>query len=95
MKSLNVEILMGHSTGLADNYYRIPENDMVSEYLKAVPSLSVYQSPIIVSNETITNLQDYMFKFKIEVLGMIKQKHVNLHMIIYFKNSKYGRSIFQ
>ncbi len=77
MKSLNVEILMGHSTGLADNYYRIPENDMVTEYLKAVPSLSVYQSPIAVSNETITNLQDDMFKFKIEVLGMIKDLQKN------------------
>ena len=80
MKSLNVETLMGHSTGLADNYYRITENDMVSEYLKAVPSLSVYQSPITVSSETITNLQDDMFKFKIEVLGMIKdlQKSGNM-----------------
>jgi integrase len=72
MKSLNVEILMGHSTGLADNYYRIPENDMLSEYLKAIPSLSVYQSPTTVSSETIIKIQDDMFKFKIEVLGMIK-----------------------
>ena len=63
---------MGHSTGLADNYYRIPENDMLSEYLKAIPSLSVYQSPTTVSSETITKIQDDMFKFKIEVLGMIK-----------------------
>jgi len=71
MKSLHVEILMGHSTGLADNYYRIPEDELLSEYLKAVPSLSIYQSPLTTSNDTIKKLHDDMFKFKIDVLGMI------------------------
>jgi hypothetical protein len=72
MKSLNVEILMGHSTGFADNYYRIPENDMVSEYLKAVPSLSVYQSPITVSNQTIKDIQKEMMKIKFDLLTVIE-----------------------
>ena len=71
MKSLNVEILMGHSTGLADNYYRIPENDMVSEYLKAVPSLSVYQSPVTVNTETISNLQNDMMGIKFDFITII------------------------
>lgn len=72
MKSLNVEILMGHSTGLADNYYRIPENDMVSEYLKAVPSLSVYESPLTISDGTIKNLQQDVSLLKNEMEGLKK-----------------------
>lgn len=47
MKSLHVEMLMGHSTGLADNYYRIPEKELLDEYLKAVPDLSVWRSPVV------------------------------------------------
>ena len=41
MKSLHVEILMGHLTGLADNYYRISEQELLEEYLKAVDDLSL------------------------------------------------------
>jgi integrase len=41
MKSLHVEMLMGHNTGLARNYYRPNENEILSEYLKAIPYLTI------------------------------------------------------
>jgi hypothetical protein len=41
MKPINVEILMSHSTGVSDSYYRPRENDLLEDYLKAVPLLSV------------------------------------------------------
>ena len=41
MNSLNVEKLMGHSIGISDHYYRPLEEDLVSDYLKAVPSLII------------------------------------------------------
>ena len=44
MKSLHVEILMGHSTGLARNYYRITEKELLEEYVKAIQNLSIYES---------------------------------------------------
>ncbi len=72
MKSLHVEILMGHSTGLADNYYRISEDDLLSEYLKAVPVLSVYQSPLAISDDTIKNIQQEVSKIKYEFDGLKK-----------------------
>ncbi|MGI0016354.1 MAG: hypothetical protein ACREBU_23280, partial [Nitrososphaera sp.] len=42
MKSLHVEILMGHSLGLGDNYYRVSEQDLLEEYQKAIPRLSLF-----------------------------------------------------
>jgi len=72
MKSINVERCMGHSLGLGDNYYRISDDDLLSEYLKGVPSLSVYESPITVSNDAIKNLQKEMMRVKVDVLTLIE-----------------------
>lgn len=41
MKPINVEILMGHSTGVSDSYYKPTEHDLLTDYLKAVPLLQV------------------------------------------------------
>lgn len=57
MKSLHVEMLMGHTTGLADSYYRQEEKELLEEYLKAVPDLTLLgPSPLPVS-ETIEDLK--------------------------------------
>ena len=34
MKSINIEILMGHSIGISDSYYRITEDDLQKDYQK-------------------------------------------------------------
>lgn len=44
MKSLNVETLMGHSTGVTDSYYRPSEQDLLEDYLKAVPLLTIAEA---------------------------------------------------
>ncbi len=41
MKPINVENLMGHSTGKSEPYYRPTENDLLQDYLKCVNALSV------------------------------------------------------
>jgi integrase len=41
MKPINVEILMGHSVGISDSYYRPTENELLQDYLKALDMLSV------------------------------------------------------
>ena len=41
MKPINVEILMGHSTGISDSYYRPNENELLNDYLKAIPELTI------------------------------------------------------
>ena len=41
MRPINVEILMGHSTGVSDSYYRPNENELLSDYQNAIPELTV------------------------------------------------------
>jgi len=42
MKSLNVEMLMGHDIGLADSYYKPSEQELLEDYIKAVDLLSIH-----------------------------------------------------
>jgi hypothetical protein len=41
MKPINVEILMGHSVGLSDSYYRATESELLEDYLKAIDLLTI------------------------------------------------------
>jgi hypothetical protein len=41
MKSLNVEILMGHDIGLADSYYKPSEEELLADYIKSVDLLTI------------------------------------------------------
>ncbi len=41
MKPINVEILMSHSVGISDSYYRPREQDLLEDYLKAAPLLTI------------------------------------------------------
>lgn len=44
MKTLHVEMLLGHDTGLKESYHRPKEEEMLSDYLKAVPDLTISES---------------------------------------------------
>ena len=41
MKPINIEVLMGHSTGISDSYYRATEIELLEDYLKAVDFLTI------------------------------------------------------
>jgi hypothetical protein len=41
MKPINVEILMGHSVGISDSYYRPTENELLQDYLRATDALTI------------------------------------------------------
>jgi len=41
MKPANVEILMGHSLGVSDSYYKVTEGQLLADYVKAIPLLTV------------------------------------------------------
>ncbi|MGD1055743.1 MAG: hypothetical protein ABR867_06645, partial [Nitrososphaerales archaeon] len=43
MKTMNVEVLMGHNIGLAESYYRPTEQDLLNDYAKAVPELTILE----------------------------------------------------
>ena len=41
MKSINIEVLMSHSIGISDSYYKITEDELLTEYLKTVKHLTL------------------------------------------------------
>ena len=41
MRPINIEILMNHSTGISDSYYRATENELLEDYLVAVDLLTI------------------------------------------------------
>jgi hypothetical protein len=41
MKPINVEIMMGHSIGISASYYRPLQGEVLEDYLKAVPLLTL------------------------------------------------------
>lgn len=44
MKSLHVEMLMGHNVGLAENYYRPNEKELLEDFVKAIPDLTIAET---------------------------------------------------
>jgi integrase len=41
MKPINIEILMGHSVGISDSYYRPTEKELLQDYLRVTDALTV------------------------------------------------------
>ncbi len=52
MNSLNVGKMMGHRVGLDPNYYRPIEQELLADYLRAVPVLTIN------SDQNIENLKE-------------------------------------
>jgi integrase len=50
MKPINIEKLMGHSTGISDSYYRATENELLADYLKIMDQIAITTESIL-SNE--------------------------------------------
>ena len=41
MKPINIEKLLSHYTGISDSYYRVTEQELLDDYLKAMDSLTI------------------------------------------------------
>ena len=41
MKPINIELLLSHSVGISNSYYRPTENDILKDYLKICDFLSI------------------------------------------------------
>jgi len=70
MKSINIETLMNHSIGISDSYYRVTEDELLQEYIKAVDHLTFdtgYKLQEQVEELTEkTKDNDYMIKAKLQ-----------------------------
>lgn len=63
MKSINIEILMGHSIGISDSYYKITEDELLVEYLKAVKHLAISKENLLQNqvSEVVLKNQQYVY----------------------------------
>jgi integrase/recombinase XerD len=77
------EMLLGHKIGLAGVYYKPTVRDMLNEYLKAVPLLTIsdeerlkfkLEERIQIERTQLENLQQQFDKFRSEVNAMKQRK---------------------
>lgn len=73
MKSLHVEMLMGHNVGLAENYYRPTEAELLKDYLKAVPDLTILEKAPSVPGERLEELEKESIALRKEVQEIKEQ----------------------
>jgi hypothetical protein len=57
MKSINVEILMGHTIGVSDSYYKPSEKEFLEDYLKAICLLTIDNNQQVLEKQ-ITELKE-------------------------------------
>ena len=71
MKPINVEISMGHDIGISSSYYKPTEREVLDDYVKAIPLLTIYGNTSILQKQVEelaerTNSNDYLLKAKLQ-----------------------------
>jgi hypothetical protein len=70
MRSINVEMLMGHSIGISDSYYRPMEDELLDDYLKVIPLLTITDEHRLQDQVNELSLKtkdnDYIVKAKLQ-----------------------------
>lgn len=71
MKPINVEITMGHDIGISSSYYKPTERDVLDDYIKAIPLLTISGNSSILQKQVEelaekTNSNDYLLKAKLQ-----------------------------
>jgi hypothetical protein len=77
MKPINIEILMNHSVGISDSYYRATEQELFEDYLHAMEYLSIDSNETKLA-EKIEELRD-KGKENVYILeGKLSEKEVEM-----------------
>jgi 4-alpha-glucanotransferase len=71
MKPANVEITMGHDLKTSESYWKPTEHEVLEDYLKAVPLLTIEADKLILQKQVEeltekTNSNDYLLKAKLQ-----------------------------
>jgi hypothetical protein len=71
MKPANVEVTMGHDLKTSESYWKPTEREILDDYLKAVPLLTINGSGVILQKQVEeltekTNNNDYLLKAKLQ-----------------------------
>ena len=73
MKSINIEKLMGHSIGISDSYYKITENELLQDYLKAANNFLYNILDVILKEAWNSAEQAKDERAKIQALSLAKE----------------------
>ena len=73
MKPINVEMLMSHSTGVSDSYYRPTEKDLFDDYLKAIDLLTINGDRVTLQKQ-ITELEEKSKDNEYIIKGKLSEK---------------------
>lgn len=73
MRPINVELLMGHSIGISDSYYKPKESEVLKDYLNAVELLSLDENKNMLSKE-IHNLKEKNKNSEYIITGKLQEK---------------------
>jgi hypothetical protein len=71
MKPINVEITMGHDIGISSSYYKPTEREVLDDYVKAIPLLTINGNSSILQKQVEelaekTNSNDNLLKAKLQ-----------------------------
>jgi len=71
MKPINVEINMGHNIGISSSYYKPTEREVLEDYIKAIPLLTIIGNSSILQKQVEelvekTNSNDYLLKARLQ-----------------------------
>ncbi len=73
MRPINVEILMGHSIGISDSYYKPKESEVLKDYLNAIELLTIHQEKNTLSKE-IKDLKEKNMNSEYIIKGKMQEK---------------------
>ena len=70
MKSINIELLLGHNIGVSGSYYKPTESDILQDYIRAVDFLTISEenklSKKIKELSDKTKVQEYVINGKLQ-----------------------------
>jgi hypothetical protein len=79
MKPINVEMLMSHSTGVSDSYYR--PTDLFDDYLKAVDLLTINSDRVTLQKQ-ITQLEEKSKDNEYIIKGKLQEKDKQIEALV-------------
>jgi hypothetical protein len=73
MKPINIEILLAHSTGISDSYYRLTETELLDDYLSVVEHLTINEiTKLKAEVRNITQLSDRVSSLETVIKNMFE-----------------------
>jgi hypothetical protein len=81
MKPINVEMLMSHSTGVSDSYYRPTEKDLFDDYLKAIDLLTINGDRVTLQKQ-ITQLEEKSKDNEYIIKGKLQEKDKQIETLV-------------